>query len=100
MWSKVIKKGRKKASLTAAGSQPAPKVLPSSLAQGARKERNKRKKAPNTSEVTITCPPGEYAEVLKRAKREISLEELGISNPRRRTGQTPSELPSLKNWVS
>lgn len=55
-----------------------------------------RMRPPRAAAVTLTCPPGQYAEVLGKARKEIKLEELGVPalRPKRAlTGALVLEIP-------
>jgi len=71
---------------TKAQSPPAPtKQFPPT--KGGEKKKRKRR-PPATAAVAITAPKGTYCEVMARAKREIPLGDLGISELKSRRGQT------------
>jgi len=66
-------------------SQPTvPKQQPPPTKGGEKKKR----RPPTTAAVAITAPEGKYSEVMARAKKEIPLEDLGISGIKSRRGQT------------
>lgn len=61
-----------------------------------RTRRPARRRPPRTAAVTLTCPPDMYSEVMKKARAEINLEEIGITalRPKRAiTGALVLEVP-------
>ncbi|XP_067211680.1 uncharacterized protein [Linepithema humile] len=70
----------------------APKSPPSPPKQGTGEEKGRRekkkRKVPNTAAVSLICPVGEYAAVMKRVTGEISLKEMGIPPTTPKAGQT------------
>jgi len=68
-------------------SQLAQKPQPPPIKEGSKK-KNRRRRPPTTAAVTVTAPEGSYSQVMARAKKEIPLENLGISAIKSRRGQT------------
>jgi len=59
-----------------------------------------RRRLPRSAAVLLTAPTGQYSEAMSRAKKEISLEALGISSLRTRsalTGALLLEIPGVDN---
>lgn len=47
-----------------------------------------RRRPPSAAAVTITCPPGQYAETMGIARNQIDLKELGIDSLRLKKAAT------------
>ncbi|XP_011858067.1 PREDICTED: uncharacterized protein LOC105555652 [Vollenhovia emeryi] len=86
-WVEVVKRGlRKKDDAGPKGTAPKGNVT----APEKRKEPKKTggQRNPRTQAVTLTCPPGTYAEGMRLIKSQINLEELGIDALKPRRAQT------------
>lgn len=101
-WVEVVRRrpGRTTTAVaTAAGTASA--VRPSSLP--ARREagsRVKPQKPPNSSAVTLTCPPGKYEATMRTAKSSIKPEDMDITRmhfKRAVTGALTMEIPGDKD---
>lgn len=57
---------------------------------GNREGKSRLPRPPRTAAITLTCPPGRYAEAMGKAREKIKLEELGIKSLRPRRGLTGS----------
>lgn len=65
-------------------------------------KRRTRRRQPRSAAVTVTCPPGQYAEIMAVAKSSIKLEDLGIGEirPRRAvTGALILEIPGPQGAI-
>lgn len=56
-----------------------------------------RRRPPRAAAVTLTCLPGQYAEVLGKTRREIKLEEIGVPALRPKKALTGPDSPSIRN---
>lgn len=67
------------------GAAPAPP-------KAAQRKRGRRRRAPQTAAVTLTCEDGSYAEVLRTVRSKIALADLGITDLKVRTGVTGARV--------
>lgn len=89
-WSKVLgrkeamkkrKEGRKLSTLPTPPSQ-AGKTLPAKESTEKSKKPKANRRPPRTAAISLTCPEGQYTSVLKKAREEIDIEEIGIETLR------------------
>lgn len=84
-WSQVVgRKQRREERRTNTPLLPPPSTQPKTSAPRARR----RRRPPATAAVTVTCPEGEYSNVLIRARGGFRLEELGIADLRAKQAAT------------
>lgn len=86
--------GRAKTRVTAA--KPVATKRAEGKGEGTLEKKVPKRKPPRTAAVTLTCPPGEYAEAMKIVRGKINLTEIGIESlrPKRAaTGAIILEVP-------
>lgn len=97
-WSKVLgRKEKKKENLSGEGkgkTQPGKQVATTAQRQSSKpmsqsakvatatEKKMSKRRPPRTAAITLTCPSGQYAEVMAAAKSQINLEELNIQEIR------------------
>lgn len=97
-WVEVVKKCPRKAATTATITATATAAVrpPSLPIQRETSSRAKPQKPPNSSAVTLTCPPGKYEATMRTAKASIKPEDLEITRMRFKravTGALTMEIP-------
>ncbi|XP_067208437.1 uncharacterized protein [Linepithema humile] len=86
-------KGAKEASKTTPKSSS---PLPKPGTGGERGKKKKKRKVPNTAAISVTCPEGQYSEVMRRITKEISIKEMGIPPLEYKPGQTGACILQIK----